>query len=93
MTQAQKDEITKISQGFAKGFEPDIPLNGSGWLIVDPLSSYLNFLKFENEVSQLPTNEDHGLILIIEFKDGSRFIPCGAEMKFIDEKAHNWMWI
>lgn len=31
-----------------------IKLNGSGWLIVDPLSGYLNFCGYEHKTLELP---------------------------------------
>lgn len=51
MTSEEKREIVKISKSFASGFKDVIgPINGSGWLIVDPLSGWLNFLGYEHMV-------------------------------------------
>ncbi len=91
MTKEQKKEITKMSKQFASGFEWKI--EDSGWLIVDPLSAYLNACGFENKLLQFPETKEHDLILIIVFKDGSRFMPAGINLKFVDKKAKNWMWI
>lgn len=91
MTQEQKDEITRISKEFAAGF--DFALNGSGWLIVDPLSAYLSFGGYENTLEQLPATNDHPQVLIMTFSDGSQFIPAGADLKSIYHDAENFCWI
>lgn len=92
MTEAEKKEITKISKEFFSGFSDTIPeIEGSGWLIVDPLSGYLNFCGFENTLQQIPASENNPLVLIICFKDGSKFIPAGKDVPAIDAK--NWMWL
>jgi len=31
--------------------------------------------------------------LILEFLDGSNFIPAGGDLKPVDIKSKNWMWI
>ena len=94
MTKEVKKEISKISQSFARGFKDMFPsINGSGWFIVDPLSAYLNACGFENTCQQMPESDKHGKVLIITFKDGSQFIPAGADLKPINEKFKNWMWI
>lgn len=94
LTDEQKMEIVKISKEFASGFTDIFPtINGSGWLIVDPLSGYLNFVGYENKLHQLPACEQYPLILIMTFKDGSQFIPAGEDLKPIDKRAKNWMWI
>lgn len=94
MTRGQKREITKISKQFAAGFKEMIPsINGSGWLIVDPLGGYLSAIGYENTLGELPATDQYPQILIITFKDGSQFIPAGADLKPINEKAKNWMWI
>jgi len=68
-------------------------INGTGWLIVDPLSGYLNSIGFENKLDQLPETETHPQVLLMTFKDGSQFIPAGADLKKDLPKAKNWMWI
>ena len=94
MTQEEKKEISKISQSFAKGFKEMIGgINGSGWMIADPLSAYLNSCGFNNTLSQLKEKENHPLVLILCFEDGSVFIPAGADFKQVNPKAKNWMWI
>lgn len=94
MTIEEKEKITGISREFASAFKDTIgEINGSGWLIVDPLSGYLNFIGYENKLQQLPEKEDHPLILIMTFNDGSKFIPAGGDLKTIDKKADNWMWL
>lgn len=58
MTEKQKSEITEISKKFAEPFKDTIgDINGSGWLIVDPLSGYLNAAGFENKLQQLPAKD------------------------------------
>lgn len=92
MTNTQKEEITKIAKEFASGFEESIgQIAGSGWLIVDPLSGYLNFCGYKNKLSQIPENEKHPLILIMTFDDGTTLIPSGSDMPH--PKAMDWMWI
>lgn len=92
MTEEQKQEIEKISKDFARGFKPNIPhIAGSGWMIVDPLAGYLNFSGYENALKQLPETPEHPQILIIEFKDGTKFIPAGSDLNM--PSATDWMWL
>lgn len=94
MNNDQKKEIKKISKQFAAGFKDTLgSINGTGWLIVDPLSAYLNAMGFENKVKQLPATDDRPQILILIFPDGSQFIPAGGDLKPVYEKAKNWMWL
>lgn len=94
MTKAQKKEITKISKEFFSGFEGTIDsINGSGWLIVDPLSAYLQMCGFANTLQEIPANDTRPQILIVTFGDGSVFIPAGGDMKPWHDKFENWMWI
>ena len=94
MVNEQKKEITKISQQFANGFKDTFKsINNTGWLIVDPLSAYLNSIGFENKLYQIPACEKHPMVLVMTFKDGSKFIPAGSDLKAIDPKAKNWLWI
>ena len=86
-----QNEITKISQQFASAF--DWPIEGSGWLTVDPLSGYLNSIGYENELKELPAKGDRPQILIMIFKDGSQFIPAGSDLKSVHKDAKNWMWL
>ena len=90
MKQETKDEIEKISKEFAEPFKETIgEIGGSGWLIVDPLSGYLNFLGYENKLEQI--NEGETQVLIMTFKDGTKFIPAGSDLPFKD--TTDWMWI
>ena len=94
MTDEQKKKISKISQSFARGFKEMFGnINGTGWLIVDPLSGYLNALGFENTLHQLPETDKHPQVLIMTFKDGSQFIPAGGDLKPLDKYFKNWMWL
>lgn len=94
MTQKIKDEITKISQEFAQPFyEMTGGINGSGWIIVDPLSGYLNFTGYKHELKQIPATENHPQVLIMIFPDGSQFIPAGGDFKSEFKNAENWQWI
>ena len=90
MNQKQKDEITAIAKEFTEGME--FPINGSGWLVVDPLSGYLNALGYKNVLSQIPSNNKHPLVLVMLFEGGT-FIPAGGDLKPLDEKFQNWIWI
>lgn len=92
MTTKEKKIITKISKSFAYAFLKNIgEIAGSGWLIVDPLSGYLNFLGFENELSQIHKDEAKPAILILRFKDGTQFIPAGSDLSIVG--AEDWMWV
>lgn len=91
MDKKQKEEIVRIGKEFAKDI--GMPLNGSGWLIVDPLSGYLNYAGHENKLHQIPANEKHPQVLIMTFKDGSQLIPAGGDLKPIHKDAKNWMWL
>ncbi|CCG99868.1 hypothetical protein FAES_1859 [Fibrella aestuarina BUZ 2] len=94
MTDAQKAEITKISQEFFSGFEGTFDtINGTGWLVADPLSGYLNSVGYQHTLSQLPENEKHPQVLILEFPNGSWFIPAGGDLKSVIPTAENWLWI
>lgn len=92
MTQKEKDDITKISKDFAAEFKDTIgPISGSAFLIVDPLSAYLNFEGYKNTLDQIPATEDHPQVLIMTFKDGSKFIPAGSDLAM--PGAKDWMWL
>jgi hypothetical protein len=94
MKQEEKDEIVKMGKQFAKGFKSMIPsINGSGWLIVDPLSGYLNACGYENKLHELPETDKHAQVLVMTFKDGSQLIPAGADLKPVVPESHNWIWI
>lgn len=94
MTANEKKQITNISKQFSSGFKDTFKsINNTGGLIVDPLSAYLSVCGFENKLNQLPANEKHPMVLVMIFKDGSKFIPAGGDLKRIDPKAKNWMWI
>lgn len=94
MTKEQKQEISKISKQFASGFKGMFDtINGTGWLIADPLSGYLSACGYKNKLGQLPANDLHPQVLVLTFSDGSKFIPAGGDLKAIDKRAKNWMWI
>lgn len=84
-----REEITKISKEFAEGL--GIEITGSGWLVVDPLSGYLNACGFKNTLHHLPETDERPLILIMQFEDGSKFVPSGSDIPI--EGATNWLWI
>ena len=90
MTDEQEAEITRISKEFAAGFQDTIgPINGSGWLIVDPLSGYLNSIGYTHSLSQYPATKKRPQVLVLQFPDGSRFIPAGLDLH---KTFSNWMW-
>lgn len=92
MKQEEKKKIETICKDFASGFEPDIPLNGSGWLIVDPLSGYLSEIEgIKNEPVEYPATDERPQVLILKFPDGTKLIPAGADLGI--KGATNWMWI
>ena len=92
MTEKQKTEIEKIAKEFASEFTDTIgEIAGSGWLIVDPLSGYLNFCGYENELQQIPAKDGKPQVLIMKFKDGTQFIPAGSDLPV--NGATDWMWL
>ena len=94
MNPAQQQEITTIGRRFAEDFRQTVgPINGSQWLIVDPLSAYLDALGYPNAVSQLPATLQHPQVLVLEFPDGERLIPAGADLKPLASEFENWMWL
>ncbi len=94
MTVDQQKEITDISKKFAASFKNDIgDISGSVWLILDPLSAYLNSCGFDNKLYEIPSKNGMPQILIMEFKDGSKFIPAGSDLKLVHKDAKNWMWL
>lgn len=100
LTDEQKREITKISRQFASGFKASIPsINGSGWLIVDPLSAYLNFIGYENTLKEFEAHGKAPQVLVMTFYDGSGFIPAGKDLALrpdilVSRKMFkNWMWL
>ena len=94
MKDEDKKLITKISKQFTGWFKGTFDsINGTGWLIVDPLSGYLNACGFENKLSQYPANDKHVQVLIMTFKDGTQFIPAGKDLSEISPKMKNWMWL
>jgi len=94
MTHEEKKKITKISMEFASAFKDTFgSINGTGWLIVDPLSGYLNSVGYENKLGEMPATEKYGQVLIMTFNDGSQFIPAGGDLKPLFKEAKNWMWI
>lgn len=93
MTEEQKKEITKISRGFAKGMKDMFPtINHTGWLIVDPLSGYLNACGYKNTLQEMPGNLEHCQVFVIIFEDGSKFIPAGDDLSRLHKEFKNWMW-
>ncbi len=87
-------KITEIAKEFAEPFANTVgPINGSGWLIVDPLSGYLNMAGYTNTPMEYPANDKHPQVLVLEFEDGSRFIPAGADFKVFDPCFENYMWL
>lgn len=94
MTNKQKLEIEYIAKKFASGFQDTIgEIAGSGWLIVDPLSGYLNFCGYDNKLMQMCATKQHPQILIIMFADGTQFIPAGSDLKYKHPDAKDWMWL
>lgn len=94
MTQEEKDKITDIAKQFHIGMKDMFPtIEGTGWLVVDPLSGYLNACGIANELFEIPTCEEHPQVLIMQFPDGSKFIPAGSDLKSISDAAENWMWL
>lgn len=87
-----QDEITKMSKEFALGFKDTIgEIKGSGWHIVDPLSVYLHACGWDNKLDQIPAKDGKPLVLVMTFKDGSRFVPAGSDLPI--EGATDWIWI
>lgn len=87
-----EQEITRISKEFAQGLTGNTQtIAGTGALIVDPLSAYLNNLGYKNTLKQLPANHERTLILVMEFEGGATFIPAGSDMPV--PGATDWLWL
>lgn len=94
MTTEQQQQITQIAKEFAAPFKDTVgEIAGSGWLIVDPLSGYLNSIGYHNIPHQLPATKQHPQVLLLEFADGSHLIPAGSDLQKVAEGAHDWMWL
>lgn len=94
MTDLEKEEITRISKEFVSGFEPTFKsINGTGWMIVEPLAAYLETCGFSNELHEVPKKGVIPQVMVIEFRDGSKFIPAGGDLKAVSPAAENYMWI
>ena len=92
MTDQKIAEIEKIAKAFASGFKDTIgEIAGSGWLIVDPLSAYLNALGYKNELHEIPATEGRPQTLVMTFDDGTRFIPSGSDLPL--SGATDWLWL
>lgn len=92
MTKARQKKITEISKQFASGFNFG-GINGTTWLIVDPLSAYLNSLGYKNNLHQILEKDNHPMVLVMTFLDGDQFIPAGGDLKYLNKKFKNWCWI
>lgn len=91
MKKIDREEITKISKKFTKVL--DVPIEGSCWLVCDPLSAYLSFLGYANTLKQIPANDKHPQVLIMIFEDGSQFIPAGSDLSSVIKGSVNWIWL
>lgn len=86
-------EIVKISKEFTKGILGNEDIEGTSWVVADPLSAYLSSVGYENMLGQIPHPETKEPVLIMTFPDGSRFIPAGKDLISIYEHAENFMWV
>ena len=94
MDELKQKEIVKVCQEFTAGFRDTFPtINGSGWLIVDPMSAFLAVGGYPNTLSELPATNDHPQVLVMQFADGSRLIPAGGDLAALDAAFHNWFWL
>jgi len=41
----------------------------------------------------MPETEIHPLVIILEFKDGTQFIPAGGDLSPLNENFVNWLWV
>lgn len=90
MTDERKQKIEKICKDFASGF--DIPIAGSGWAIVDPMSAFLIAVGYPNELNRL--GEGKPVVLMMTFEDGTKFIPAGSDVDVPNVgKLVDWIWI
>jgi len=89
MTEERRLEIETACRDFASGF--DWPIAGSGWLIVDPMSGFLNASGIKNTLQQIRQTDNNPQVLIMTFEDGSILIPAGSDLK--KEGLKDWMWI
>ena len=94
LTDTQRIEIINISKEFSKGILGEDPIDGTGWLVSDPLSGYLNFCGYKNRIKQIPEKDNQPQVLILEFEDGSIFVPAGKDLSnFLERDVENFTWI
>lgn len=96
MTAELRTEITRISKEFFYGSLPEKTfgrIDGTGILVVDPLSGYLNMLGYRHEISQIPPMGNRPIVLILAFPGGWQFIPAGKDLSFYVPNYDNWMWV
>lgn len=89
-----REEIVETGKDFASAFADSIGgIAGSGWLIVDPLSGFLNMAGVKNTLQELPASDKHPQVLVMTFEDGSQLIPAGSDLKGVFPNATDWMWL
>lgn len=92
MTKEEKIRITEISKGFFEGFKPEITeIAGTGWIVVDPLSGFLNSMGFKHELKQLIPKDGRPLILVMVFEDEIFFVPAGSDLGL--SGCGDWLWL
>lgn len=84
-----KEEITNWCKEFASGF--DWSINEGGWLIVDPMSGFLQQMGVDHKLMAIEERGNQPQILVLVFPDGSKFIPQGKDLIGV-KGAKNWMW-
>lgn len=46
-----------------------------------------------NTLAEMPECEQHPQVLVMTFKDGTKFIPAGADLKPLNKGFKNWMFL
>ena len=95
MNNREKNEITKIAKEFLAGMTGTTfnSINETGWLLVDPLSSYFHSIGIDHTIVEIPAKNDRPTVLILVFMNGDYFIPTGGDLVSILPDAKNFMWL
>ena len=92
----EREEIAKTAKEFFLRYEGKYgTINEAGWLVVEPISDMLNLLGHKNRAYPYHSKNEKlpNAVYVIEFENGSKFVPQGADLKQIYHDAKNWMWI
>lgn len=94
MKEETRKEITKISKEFADAMLEGESIDGTSWLVVDPLSGFLNAAGYKNELHSIPNPKDKNeVVLVMTFECGDQFIPTGKDLESKFPGIDNYFWL